>query len=233
MDRKVVLLCIALIFVLSTNGSFKGYFKGSKVQKGGSAAVMIGGGLAVVTLLGVGGYFLFGGDSKTCADYEQCSDGTQKKVDVDTTECEDDNDCQTKCCEPSDDNLGDGDHPGGDDPTPSAYIKYDSTSRTWGAGKPCVPFSTWAGDAIPGTNANTDTSVMASDGAVICQVPSADENGVCTGDCVDECNNYYGNSTSSDSKLHTCGVSGRSDNKCVATGNDLFRVYTDSDCSGP
>ena len=104
MDTKVVLLCIVLIFVLSTNDSFRNYFKGSKGskgQKGGSgSALMIGGGVvAVLALLGGGGYLLFGGDSKTCSKYKKCPAGKQKKANVGKKKCKDNNDCAKKCCE--------------------------------------------------------------------------------------------------------------------------------------
>lgn len=115
--------------------------------------------------------------------------------------------------------------------TTGAYIKYASSSRSWGGDNPCSQFSSWSGST--GTNANTDTSVTADDGRVICQVPSAGADGSCTGSCVAECSNYYGRSSASDDKLHICGATGRSDNKCVTSINDLFRVYTDSNCSGP
>ena len=61
MDTKVVLLCIALIFVLSTNGSFRNCFKGSKGQKGGASAGIIVGCLMAFTVIAVViGIFVFG-----------------------------------------------------------------------------------------------------------------------------------------------------------------------------
>ena len=234
MDSKVALLFIALIFIFS--------MKESKTQKGGSKAVVAG--LGIAAAIGVGGIVYAvsssSGDSKkkkddgkTCAG-AQCPSGKVMKQGVSDTVCSDQSDCTSKCCE--DDSSDDPDDP--DDPdansTPNqvdAYIKYDSSSRTWGEDQPCSLFSIWKGS--PGINALTDTSIKADDGMVICKASSADENGVCTGSCVDECSNYYGRFSDSDDKLYVCGAKARSDQKCVVTPNEDFRVYTDSNCSGP
>ena len=108
----------------------------------------------------------------------------------------------------------------------TVYLKYDPSTSTWGSDKPCSPYSSWGGRA--GINANTDTSVTASDGQVICPVPSADTNGQCEGDCQDECLNYYGQG--SDNHFYFCDA--RADNICtVQENNGQFTVYTDSNCT--
>ena len=112
-------------------------------------------------------------------------------------------------------------------PAPPVYLKYDPSTKSWGPDKPCSPYSSWGGRA--GINANTDTSVITSDGQVICQVPSADTNGQCEGDCHDECLNYYGQG-SDDNNFYFCDA--RGDNICtVQQYNGQFKVYTDSNCT--
>ena len=108
----------------------------------------------------------------------------------------------------------------------TVYLKYDPSTSTWGSHQPCSPYSSWGRRA--GINANTDTSVKTSDGQVICQVPSADTNGQCEGDCQAECLNYYGQG--SDNHFYFCDA--RADNICtVQEYNDQYKVYTDSNCT--
>ena len=204
MNSKVALLCILLIFVLSIKVSKK-----RKGQKGGSVRAVAVGSVIVAAAL-----FAF---------YLAVSSGSSSTSEPDTP--------APVAPEPVAPEPVAPEPVTQDDASPAPYIKYDSSSRSWGDGKPCTPLSSW--DEHEGINAETDTSVTADDGMVICQVPSAGENGECTDDCVDECSNYYGRSSDSDDKLHICGARGRGDNKCVTTRNDLFRVYTDSECSGP
>lgn len=208
MNSKVALLCVLLIFVLSIKVSKK-----RKRQKGGSVRVVA---VAVVLVIGTaaGAFAIYSAVSSGSEPDTQEPDTQDPVTPAPVTQ-------DPVAPEPVTQ----------DDASPAPYIKYDSSSRSWGDGKPCTPFSDWDGNE--GTNAETDTSVTADDGMVICQVPSAGENGECTDDCVDECSNYYGRSSDSDDKLHICGARGRDDNKCVTTRNDLFRVYTDSECSGP
>lgn len=205
MNSKVALLCVLLIFVLSVKVSKK-----RKGQKGGSVKAVALGSVIVAAVL----FAIYLGSSSTPAPDTPAPDTPAPVTPAPVTPAPITPDSVTP-----------------DPVTPDPYIKYDSSSRSWGDGKPCTPFNDW--DEHEGINAETDTSVTADDGMVICQVPSAGENGECTDDCVEECSNYYGRSSDSDDKLHICGARGRDDNKCVTTRNDLFRVYTDSECSGP
>lgn len=117
--------------------------------------------------------------------------------------------------------------------TPPAYIKYSGTH--WGSPAPCVPYSNWNGHK--GIRANTDINIQTTDDSygdadyVICPVPSVSHDGTCTGDCLDDCNDHYGQHT--DGKLYRCYSRGRHDQKCVVSRNPIFRVYTDSNCSDP